>query len=696
MKKLYVYIMTLALFCCTDEVLAKSCCNRKLNCILNTVNHIEQCACANSCQATAITGPMTITVPNSYCLANDIEGSIIIQADNVSLYGNNRVIRGDGTKINSGLVILGNNTTVSHLIIEGFQTGLEIRSSFNYLFDIRSNHNEVGIVFNHAPSNVLIDSYCYYNTQSAIEFIESNEVILDALLLFNTGNYEILNTKKQLSTHTKSPDNNEAQGIKINNSHRVTLKNSTIIGVRATGERGQAHGVYIDSLSNSFTSYNNFIADITGTLAAYGIQTNPTLNVTQLATTAQTPVLAMAAAPLTSSRTLLGSAGSSGSTIKTIDENNQPLSEKTLTTEPTNDIAITDNGEAIAVADDTNVIIYKSEKSEEISKIPTGETATAIAIKDTGDAYIVPVAKNTELVTYRIDKSTSLATVNNIFSAPADNSIDSFDDLTVEKTAYRAVILYDNKSNKTSLKIQRDYADITLKDFSGFLNLAPNALVKWYPITSNNTFWLAIGGPALDGTNNFYLYEIKIDSPTSSATIHSMFENKLSEKITAMKWNSDGSSLALTAQDKQSSQALGVLKKEYLFDTSESIPHAGNLAIVSINPTQFKTTAEPKKSPTTTLTFAWTNNNQTVMVGSSTNLITYPSLTFAKDSRVQNTEVHNVTSLSVNPLSVGISLNAPSFASGNLVIQCLTPYIGVPNVTTPALATTYSNVYYNS
>ena len=138
MKRVIYACMAIA---CPLMMNAKHCCDRKLNCICQTLNRIESCACANSCQATAITGPTTITVPGSYCLANDINGSIVVQADNVSIDGNNRMLSGDGT--GSGLILEGHHATIHDFFVENFQTGIEVRGSLNFLHDIRSGNNKI-------------------------------------------------------------------------------------------------------------------------------------------------------------------------------------------------------------------------------------------------------------------------------------------------------------------------------------------------------------------------------------------------------------------------------------------------------------------------------------------------------------------------------------------------------------------------
>ncbi len=86
----------------------------------------------NQCNATGITGPITITQPGHYCCANDINGSIIIAASDVALDINNH-------KITNGIVISG---TRNQILIEN---GVVEAGSVDNAIAIASGATNIGI-----------------------------------------------------------------------------------------------------------------------------------------------------------------------------------------------------------------------------------------------------------------------------------------------------------------------------------------------------------------------------------------------------------------------------------------------------------------------------------------------------------------------------------------------------------------------
>ncbi len=95
-----------------------------INLFVGLENLITACT-GNGCNAIPITTPITIAAPGSYCLANDITGSIIINASNVTLDLNNHTISGMGLGGGNGIVVnSGSNRVIKNGRITNVDTGI--------------------------------------------------------------------------------------------------------------------------------------------------------------------------------------------------------------------------------------------------------------------------------------------------------------------------------------------------------------------------------------------------------------------------------------------------------------------------------------------------------------------------------------------------------------------------------------------
>lgn len=105
-----------------------TCCQQIETNFINLFVALENLATActgTGCNAIPITTPIAITVPGSYCLANDIIGSIVINASNVTLDLNNHTISGTGLGGGNGIVVnAGTNRVIKNGRITNVDTGI--------------------------------------------------------------------------------------------------------------------------------------------------------------------------------------------------------------------------------------------------------------------------------------------------------------------------------------------------------------------------------------------------------------------------------------------------------------------------------------------------------------------------------------------------------------------------------------------
>jgi hypothetical protein len=87
---------------------------------------------SSPCNATPITGPTVITVPGFYCLANDIIGTITVEASNVNLSLNNHTVSAPGS---TAIVINGvSNVFVTDGILDTTNIGIQLLNQTSDIF----------------------------------------------------------------------------------------------------------------------------------------------------------------------------------------------------------------------------------------------------------------------------------------------------------------------------------------------------------------------------------------------------------------------------------------------------------------------------------------------------------------------------------------------------------------------------------
>ncbi len=127
--------------------------------------------CTTVCGSIPIIAPVVIDVSGVYCLSNDIIGSIIINADNVTLDLNNHTINGLGVGVGVQ-VNAGSNRMVKNGRIVNFATGILIDgNSDTQLNDIIINgYSSAGVQANNSGT-IYIDSLLMNGTLTSVGLV---------------------------------------------------------------------------------------------------------------------------------------------------------------------------------------------------------------------------------------------------------------------------------------------------------------------------------------------------------------------------------------------------------------------------------------------------------------------------------------------------------------------------------------------
>lgn len=178
--------------------------NQLKNILINCCNN------TNACAATIINSPTTITNPGYYCLSNDIIGSIIINANDVTLDLNNHTITGLGAGSGNGITVNnGNNRVIKNGRILNFDTGIQGTQ----------NHNT-------NITNVVMSS-CFVE---GITINDSTEIYLEMILTTSIG----------------------TNGVHfIGNNDNCTIKNVNVTGAQ--------QGFIFENVSNSIIKDCNVV-----------------------------------------------------------------------------------------------------------------------------------------------------------------------------------------------------------------------------------------------------------------------------------------------------------------------------------------------------------------------------------------------------------------------------------------------------
>ncbi len=127
--------------------------------IASEVDNIES-KLDNLCHATMITGPGTITEEGSYCLGNEIVGTLTIAASNVHLDLSHRRIT-DGLIINSGLT----GVTVENGVVEGGSDAISVNGASDIIIhDVTVKNGTRGINFVGVSDSLITNCDMILNT----------------------------------------------------------------------------------------------------------------------------------------------------------------------------------------------------------------------------------------------------------------------------------------------------------------------------------------------------------------------------------------------------------------------------------------------------------------------------------------------------------------------------------------------------
>jgi hypothetical protein len=171
------------------------------------------CTAPSPCSSISITGPTTISVSGYYCLANEINGLITINADNVTLDFDGNSLVGTGVGSGIGLVVnAGTNRVIRNGKIVNFEAGIFCDSSVetvieNLIIDtclnegIRINDCDVtllnllmiqnvtgdGIHFFGVNSNLIVQKITITNTQQGVVFDDASNGLIEDCNVFDSG-----------------------------------------------------------------------------------------------------------------------------------------------------------------------------------------------------------------------------------------------------------------------------------------------------------------------------------------------------------------------------------------------------------------------------------------------------------------------------------------------------------------------------
>ncbi len=187
-----------------------------LNAEFNQVfNMLSTVTLEELCQPTAIIAPTTIILPGSYCLATNITGTIIINANDVVLDLNNHTI------FNGQIIISGkNNSIVCNGILDNATTGSCAISITNC-------------------SNVILDALMVINPNDGIQCGQSTNIVIKNCIISGAqkNGLTIINTSTALRIEDFEIINTTSNAIYINaNVQDLTLQNGHIKfsnGIRA-------------------------------------------------------------------------------------------------------------------------------------------------------------------------------------------------------------------------------------------------------------------------------------------------------------------------------------------------------------------------------------------------------------------------------------------------------------------------------
>lgn len=199
-----------------------------------------------ACLSMPIETPTTITIPGTYCLAQDITGTIVINSDNVTLNLNDHTINNGAIIVNAG-----SNRLIENGAINNAANGIICNSNTNTTIRNVSVTNGFtnGILFNNPTTDCSVDNVVCENCGNGIN---CNGVaggiglhITHFVINNSSGSgITIANTTK-IVIHKGNIENSTNEGITINNCadiqcSDVTIETSGGIGIHLIGPNNSA------------------------------------------------------------------------------------------------------------------------------------------------------------------------------------------------------------------------------------------------------------------------------------------------------------------------------------------------------------------------------------------------------------------------------------------------------------------------
>ncbi|CAB3287915.1 protein of unknown function [Methanocaldococcus lauensis] len=205
--------------------------------------------------------PYTINESGYYILntsCTDLnETAITIQADNVVLDGNGKILDGDKSNNTYGIYVGGdykshNNITIKNFIVKEFYVGICLAISSNItITNINAFNNKDGIYLA-SSNNIITNVNVYNNTGDGLQLIASSNNILSNVNAYNNTGDGIF----VLSSSNNTITNVNTSGNSLNGIYLVTSFNNTITNVYSSNNNWS--GIYLDS-SNNTIFLNNLI-----------------------------------------------------------------------------------------------------------------------------------------------------------------------------------------------------------------------------------------------------------------------------------------------------------------------------------------------------------------------------------------------------------------------------------------------------
>lgn len=180
MKKWYVICLLITSLCSAKSCSSKCTLSQIKSIVSNIQNQLSSSLC-NSCVATPITAPATITAPGSYCLSNDSTATITIATSNVTLNLNNHAL---GSISANGV----NNVKIFNGFVQG-GAGIDLNGLNTVsISDLEINNTTVnGINLGISEAVVIRNVLINNSAANGININNSQKIVIDNVTVNNSA-----------------------------------------------------------------------------------------------------------------------------------------------------------------------------------------------------------------------------------------------------------------------------------------------------------------------------------------------------------------------------------------------------------------------------------------------------------------------------------------------------------------------------